>query len=240
MRYKLGSEFSLAEWNDWEVAQTEGGSLTAYLGYLPLGYSSSNSILRVRELSLTIELQKEKHRLLSIKRGALCLSSFLHETSKYRLLPETRIMMPTTRSRTFGVYVGDGIDVDATRAIFGSTHDDLSNVLSAIGKMDGDVRCPRVTSSRSSNRCELTGYFIPPNFPYLAFAESQYIYGHVSLPGFYRFLRFGCVGLTESRRSNENSLRSQLLENGAEESTLDIICNFENSTRDSLPYSIYC
>lgn len=55
------------------------------------------------------------------------------------------------------------------------------------------LRLPRLTFSKTrGNHCDLSGCLIPQNFPYVAFNDAQYDWGHVSLYGLYRLLSFTC------------------------------------------------
>ena len=43
-------------------------------------------------------------------------------------------------------------------------------------------------SMKNDKFCDITGIWIPPKFPYIAFNDSGYDFSHVSLFGFYRHI----------------------------------------------------
>ena len=113
-------------------------------------------------------------------------------------------------------------DEELTRKIFGLTHYEITRFLEAYAKTMGTyseyVTCPRLTkNSRSSNYCDITGVWIPEQFPYVAFQDSGCDFSHVSLYGFYRHIQL----LTGYSISSVFS--RALLKQGADEVTLDRI-----------------
>jgi hypothetical protein len=93
------------------------------------------------------------------------------------------------------------------------------------------VRMPRLTFSKSRrNSCDLTKCLIPSNFPYVAFEDSQYDWGHVSLFGFYRLLSFLCSS------SGNNAIANALVEKGIPTETLDRLTNGPTLYAHPIPY----
>lgn len=122
----------------------------------------------------------------------------------------------------YAVLVDRAEDEQLTRRLFGLTHTELSDFLEAYGRVMGTFReytqYPRLTRSpRNTNYCDITGVWIPDQFPYVAFKDSGYDFSHVSIYGFYRHIQL----LTGY---NMTSVFSRaLLDQGADESTLDKI-----------------
>ena len=119
----------------------------------------------------------------------------------------------------YGVFVNREEDKELTRKIFGLTYYELTDLLDAYAKMMGTnhdyFTYPKLTRSiKNTNFCDITEYWIPETFPYIAFNESMYDFSHVSLFGFYRYIQ-----LLTGRKLN--SLISQLLmREGLEEEIL--------------------
>ena len=113
-------------------------------------------------------------------------------------------------------------DEELTRKIFGLTYYETTQFLEAYAKTMGTyseyISRPRLTkNSKNSNYCDLTGVWIPEQFPYVAFQDSGYDFSHVSLYGFYRHIQL----LTGY---NIDSVFSRaLIKQGADETTLNRI-----------------
>lgn len=123
------------------------------------------------------------------------LSSFLWDNRFYKILEDTYVRLPNSGRWAFGVYKKNELDETLTRQFFGATDKELAALLllfySAVYRpTTSEDRRARLTSSRQSNRCALTGAFIPEHFPYIVFDD----HGHVSLNGFYYYLGFLCRG----------------------------------------------
>lgn len=116
----------------------------------------------------------------------------------------------------YGVLTNYQEDKALTRAVFGLTCEELTDLLEAYGKVMGTyISYPKLTRSiRSVNDCDMPDIWIPEKFPYIAFSESGYRFSHVSLWGFYKHIQL----LTGCRMS---SVISQcLLKAGVDEETL--------------------
>jgi hypothetical protein len=99
--------------------------------------------------------------------------------------------LPNSGKWGFGVYSQGVLDETLSRHFFGATDRKLDAFLSLFYSVvyhliTSDDKRARITSSRQDNQCELTGAFIPKNFPYIVFDDQ----GHVSLSGFYGQLAF--------------------------------------------------
>ena len=119
----------------------------------------------------------------------------------------------------YAVLVDREEDKDLTRAVFGSTCDEIESVLTAYAKIVGTYSeyftYPKLTRSiRSNNYCDMTDVWIPEKFPYVAFSESGYEFSHISLWGFYRHIQL----FTGCRLSSAISLL--FLKTGVSEDTL--------------------
>jgi hypothetical protein len=130
-------------------------------------------------------------------------------------------------------------DVDATRALFGGTSEDITRVAAALSRVIGRgyhdaMRLPRTTFSKTrSNQCDFSGCLILKDFPYIAFDQSQCPWSHVSLYGFYRLLSFLCF------EKAGNPLRAAMLKSDVTEGLLDMLIKHAESYGEPLPYPDY-
>ncbi len=95
-----------------------------------------------------------------------------------------------------------------SRARFGLTYNELEYFIKIyaerLGMDNGYTQFPKITRSMNKdNFCDITGIWIPPKFPYIAFNNSGYVFSHVSL---YRFYRHIGVMLP----MNENTVATQI------------------------------
>lgn len=108
----------------------------------------------------------------------------------------------------YGVVVDHQEDTVLTRAVFGLTFRELSELVAAstkvLSRYGNGSWFPRLTRSlHSDNHCELTGAWIPAKFPYIAFSESGYDFSHVSVWGFYRLIQLLTYRSLDSKVSKE-------------------------------------
>ena len=94
----------------------------------------------------------------------------------------------------YAVYMEHEENEALTRAVFGLTYYELSQLLECYARTVGEYtdyfQYPRLTRSvRAVNFCDITEAWIPVKFPYVTFAESGYEFSHVSLWGFYRHVQ---------------------------------------------------
>ena len=132
----------------------------------------------------------------------------------------------------YAVFVDNQEDEDLTRAIFGLTHEEITSLLDAYAITMGTYHeysvYPKLTKSqRSSHSCDITDFWIPERFPYVAFKDSGYDFSHVSLFGFYRHIQL----LTGYKT---NSVFSKaLIKSGVSDKILERVFNLNI-------YNLYC
>jgi hypothetical protein len=125
------------------------------------------------------------------------------------------------------------LDKEMTRTLFGSTFDELSDFIvqfyAAVRhtpRPDWHCSPARITFSKSrGNSCDLTGLHIPQKFPFIAFSDTKYFGGHISLEGFYRQLAFLC----HYRRRHDGTIEGEaffkrLVECGADSEQIIRLC----------------
>lgn len=219
--YVKGSGIDLSKWSTETLAVDMAGNVRCILGYRrdeqPHDLPYYSPLVALRDAR-----GREARRFVELRHGALTMSRFLGSETYYRVLEDRYLLLPAATNSYFGV-LATGThdeDMDLTRSLFGGTYKEIEAVAIALGHITGrlyheTVRLPRLTFSKSrSNSCELTGCLIPKNFPYLAFEDSQYEWGHVSLFGFYRLLSFLCS------RTRNNAVANALIEKGIPAETL--------------------
>lgn len=127
--------------------------------------------------------------------------------------------------KQYGVYhrVGFGeskYDADLTRKIFGMEIETLEQVAGIYHRTfrhdySGDGYFHRVTCSDKENACDISGNYIPADFPFIAFGDTQYWLGHISLGGFVDTLRFLTDNFDKRAKSTQllitNGLTDELL-----------------------------
>ena len=132
---------------------------------------------------------------LSVEGGAIRYK-YLHAEgytafSGFRCYPMSKI------NKRFGVVERKGFDdweprADLTRQVFGATFSDLTDILKVYsGAFYGEYfldNFARVTCSLRKNRCSLSGAYIPDNFPFIVFGDTQNWPSHISLSAFYDHL----------------------------------------------------
>lgn len=188
---------TLENWDDTYVARTARGDAISYVGYRPENspgespYFATSVAARDRE-------DPSARRFVRLMRGTLSLDSFLPAIQSVTIVQDHHLVLPTGSDAYFGVVDRSTSreHADLTREIFGATSNELTEAADIIGIIAGRISdeygaAGRVTFSRTrSNNCNLCGCLIPYRFPYLAFEQSGYRWGHVSLCGFYRLLAF--------------------------------------------------
>ncbi len=101
--------------------------------------------------------------------------------------------------KCYAVCVDGEEDKALTRRIFGFTADEIDSLLKAYARTvkiyREDSAYPKlIRSKKYEHFCDIANFWIPEEFPYVAFCESEYDFSHVSLWGFYRHLQLltGC------------------------------------------------
>jgi len=167
-------------------------------------------------------------QLARLERGTLFWDKFLNEHHKFKKLQELFVRFPAGPNNFYGVYKREepilgGVDIEATREIFGATQEELENLTVIYRRLMGGpgTTRPRTTFSKNGpNPCDLSGSLIPKQFPYIAFEHSSDLWGHVSLSGFYRHLDFML------RDKRNCALWPRMIEEGIDEDFLnDLIDN---------------
>lgn len=111
-------------------------------------------------------------------------------------------------------------DVELTRKVFRLDIESLENVvriyhLTFRYDYSGSGYLHRVTCSDQDNSCDITGNYIPAGFPFIAFGDTQYWLGHISLGGFLETLRFLTDNMDERCKATQlliaNGLTAELL-----------------------------
>lgn len=219
--YVTGDKLDPADWREWNVAQGRSGRAIRYLGYRSQGQPSTRPYYAVSVAARSPD-GRDSHGFVKLSSGALRYSRFFRSDSHYRVLNNRILTLPRGASNYFGVIDSDSREEDPglTQDLFGGTIDELLTVATAFGKVCGRrheyAGLPRVTFSNSrENKCEITGCLIPRQFPYIAFAQSQYEWGHVSLFGFYRLLGLTCSS------DRDSPIHAALLAEGVDPNSLD-------------------
>jgi hypothetical protein len=174
-----------------------------------------------------VNLKKGDWRLIRLSHGAL-IHTFGPLDSKgddlYKIIPDHVVRYPSGLNNNYGVFNRKDSSENEflTRELFCITQAELEAFLKTFAKLfqafDERIRYPRTThSNRNSNTCDISQLWIPVNFPYVAAAESQYFWGHISLFGFFRFISWLCF------RREQNRSYSHLISNGVPNELLDRI-----------------
>jgi len=139
-------------------------------------------------------------RFVRLSRGTLHFSRWLDNEGVYRVPADTGVSGPSRRDPSFGVMRRSGrrdwsLDEEVTRKLFGGTWLELSQLVSALAVLRGHelpgLGYPKITCSPTrDNTCNLSGCYIPKEFPYVASAPSS----HISLHALYRFIGWLCGG----------------------------------------------
>lgn len=140
-----------------------------------------------------------------IRDGCILLTGFVdhdfYNGKRYKQLSNYVVRMPVANTCYFGIekrietnnswYFEENEEL--SRACFGLTYCELEYLVKVyaerLGVCNEYMQYPRITRSMNSdNFCDITGIWIPPKFPYIAFNNSGYSFSHVSLYGFYRHI----------------------------------------------------
>ena len=238
--FAAGSSFDVASWRGEELFEDVEGRLYCIVGYRAKMQPSDIPYYHPSVAARHPDGLKS-FRFIQLHRGTLHRTSFLSDNQYYRQIADRRLVLPNGQNSYFGVItkVKRVEDEAATRAIFGGTSRDILTVSAAlaslIGRSYGSLHnLPRITFSKSrSNKCDFASCLIPSGFPYLAFEDSQYAWGHVSLHGFYKFLAFLCS------KKQGNSMRAAVLEMDVPKVLLDMLISNGEDIADPLPYPDY-
>lgn len=211
--------------DDYELTISEHGHIDYYLGY-----REGREMFSISGAPRS-GVKPTERRFVSVEKGCLTLSSFLNARTRYRVYDEYRVVLPVGSNNYFGVShrISGEEEPALTRAIFGATFADLRKLITAfVQVVDGPgqnwSRYPSITFSKQrDNVCDLTDALIPKWFPYIAFTESTYFKGHVSLYGFYLQLAFLCDRSKEIGTMPGNQFYHELIAAGVDAEALDYI-----------------
>ena len=212
-----GKDIDPSHLNGHLLAIDPAGKLSCYIGYRRKDQPSD---IPYYSISVAAKEPTDKWRsnFIELNKGTITRTSFLLEGGDYKILSDHRLVLPTGVYCDFGIVGPDGYDDDLTQQAFGGTHEELTNAALAFAVATGNVdryeNSPRLTFSKTQdNDCDLTDCLIPQRFPFIAFAGTQYLWGHVSLHGFFRTLAF------VARRNGD--VYHKMLENGLPSAVLD-------------------
>ncbi|GIO86149.1 hypothetical protein J25TS5_30810 [Paenibacillus faecis] len=202
---EIGKDILLPDYTSKPMYLSQGGEFFCYSGI----YLRDNEKISFHSwpyyLGGTHSTNQEKliKGLFRIKNGCILLTGFVdHEfynNSTYKQLKDYVISLPTVNTSYFGIekrietehawYFEENIEL--SRACFGLAYSELEYLVEVYAKRLGTYNSyfqyPRITRSlKNDNFCDITGLWIPAGFPYIAFNESGYDFGHISLFGFYR------------------------------------------------------
>ncbi|NYB73425.1 hypothetical protein HZF24_04645 [Sedimentibacter hydroxybenzoicus DSM 7310] len=140
-----------------------------------------------------------------IKDGCILLTGFVdhkfYNKKMYKSLNNYIVRLPVANSCYFGIqerietsnslYFEENKEL--SQACFGLTYNELEYFIKIYAERLGIdnryTQFPKITRSMNKdNFCDITGIWIPPKFPYIAFNNSGYAFSHVSLYGFYRHI----------------------------------------------------
>ncbi|MDR1498145.1 MAG: hypothetical protein LBS59_07035 [Puniceicoccales bacterium] len=215
-----------------QIAVDPNGNPKAYLGYMEINHQSKAFQYSLCVGGRTPEARKS-YQFLELRAGGLHLSSFLWNNQPFKILENCQVSLPCSTNNTFGVITKTGSDEAMARTLFGATFDELDDFIdhfyTAIRYTPEKIwnwKPARITFSKSrDNNCDLTGVHIPKGFPFIAFTETQYFGGHISLHGFYRHLAFLC----HYRRSMDGKIEGEaffkrLVDSGAKPEVIIQLC----------------
>lgn len=171
---------------------TENGKLECYIGYKPLSTAGDDFSYHVSVGRKKGE-DAEEGRFIQLASGALQWGySPFNSLFAHYYIPSLHLFLPRKTNPRFSIQKS-GEDCDElTRQFFGLTFDELTSLVSSYETASGHQRCgpARVTCSLKYNTCDLTGALIPREFPYITFTNSDFIWSHISLSGFYSHIAF--------------------------------------------------
>jgi len=177
------------------------------------------------------EIKESTRGFFRIENGAIVVDrefmdekNSLHKDAKCKLIP-AHIHFPQPQDMSFGIYSNkySELEDELTRKIFELTYNELNELLYhfnnifEISNTNIYNKYPSITRSiKSDNYCEINDLWIPAEYPYIAFEESNYFYSHISLYSFYKNIKFITKYNIESIVSKKmitNGLKKEILEN---------------------------
>ncbi len=213
---------TLSSWQRLSIARSRSGEIYCYVGYRKENQPADNAYYDI-SVAIHDSVGPSEHRFVRLKGGTLTLESFFAPDEPIQLIENQFLALPKGSDSFFGARERSTWieNTELTEQLFGATYAELKAVADCFGILTGRnsdsyLKAGRVSFSRTRNNyCDISGCLIPSDFPYLAFEQSPYDWGHVSLYGFYRLLAFTC-----SSRRDEPIYRG-LLDLGVESAVLD-------------------
>lgn len=175
-----------------EFIGSSSENLTCYLGYRPQPMKIN---LFCYSLCVGLRDGDDTSSYVKLENGALLWAYKPESTLRtYYHAPDFKLILPSGTQCTYSV-ISHCIEGDkkATEKAFGFIQEDLAELIRAyciVAEIDGYKEGRIAFSKNRENNCDLTGAIIARNFPYITFAEANYIWSHVSLYGFYCHLAF--------------------------------------------------
>jgi hypothetical protein len=194
-----GSECNISHWSGGELVLDTKHQVQCFIGYCRED-QSHNAPWYSPSVALNDRDGRSSYRFVELRRGVLRHTPFLRDEEYYKVIDDRFVILPRGTSSYFGVICkGDrSEDEELTRQVFGGTMQEFELIACALARTVGRpsdemLRLPRLTFSKTrQNHCDVSGCLIPENFPYVAFNDAPYDWGHVSLFGLYRLLAFMC------------------------------------------------
>lgn len=146
-------------------------------------------------------------------------------------------LLPRGSDNNFGIFDKNRkLNKQATISAFGFTFAELEEIIQAYCKAFAlyGYKEGRITFSNSrDNNCDLTGNVIPRQFPYITFAQSDYLWSHISFIGFYSHLSL------LMQNGNESAFYQVMVDSGCSEELLERVIEIPCQVRSSRVCSSY-
>jgi hypothetical protein len=206
------------------------GRVFAYIGFRP-AYTPKDLKFYAFEVGLRDKTSVASRDFVQIAQGAVFLDEFLSERSNFFYLDQFILRLPSGAYCNYGVLERDSGKENGplTRAVFGLGLNDLEQLAQAFFDVTHFKRpdwsnSPKITFSKTrDNSCDLTGFWIPRNFPYLSFVDSAYFGGHVSFQAFSQILRFSCGPATAKGQPLRNLMYERMIGAGVDHDCLNYV-----------------
>jgi hypothetical protein len=219
------------------IAISPHGRIVSFIGYMRIEDADyphpdcRSTSLGARDMR---ESRAENEGFVALCDGALSLDRFIKPDDEYRLFSNYLVAGMAKYGGCFGAVHAETQELhdELSRHLFGVTCGELAEFLTVFGavvhlppsqpeqvyRVYRTLRYPRITASdKRENTCDLTGVLIPEDFPFIAFGDTNFLFGHVSLQGFYRHLSFLC----KAPYGHPSNLYRSLVSAGASAIVLD-------------------
>lgn len=228
-----------------KVYEREGGGIIVYLGAI----SRSSTEMFIGGCPFWLEGKhstgEEANEAIQgfyrLENGVIFQDSFLDKDTHFPFEVSEKneyVDLPIPASSYFGICACETHRENsiATRQAFGLTYDELSDILDIYGEFFGlgntYRRFPRITrSTQRSNCCDLSGAWIPRDFPYITFNEGDYPFSHVSLGAFYEHMRLLLL------HGSRSAVWKAMVKLGAKEELLERMVNMRTPWQPPVRYN---